>query len=473
MKIRLLLLQFLFLSISFAQNYQTINSANINFFGNADSSYFLATRIDSIEVIGNDSVFYSFKTVRFNAPSTFTSTNCVAKLEDPWIGRKVILANNGFNMFINQDYDSIKINTLANIGDTFTMYSYPNGNWIRASVINIDTITIFNVIDSIKTYHLFSNDSLFQLPNTLQISKNHGFTELYPFYSFPNFYTKIDCNNIYNFQNINSSLKLVGSSLLRVGIYTPRIKDIYSLNIGDEYQHYHYGWDNNGSSTTYTNYLILDKIISVSQIQFQVRRSIGPMIDTLILSYNNPDSLITTYLPEEFQYANQYCFSYTKDSSQCNLTYNKFNISGGLMNDTCFGYPLDSYSDVYFYTIGANMVQLHNNWYDSGYQGGITDESNIIVGGDTCGNWYVLSVNEVEQIKFNIYPNPSPDVVQYTSNVQSVISISVQSITGELVKNFTNYPPNGKLSLGDLPKGIYLIKLSNEKSSVVRKLVLN
>ncbi|MFK7784534.1 MAG: hypothetical protein AB8B56_05455, partial [Crocinitomicaceae bacterium] len=48
----------------FSQNYQTIQSEQINYYGTHNLDYILATRTDSIEISGSDSVFYSYKTFR-------------------------------------------------------------------------------------------------------------------------------------------------------------------------------------------------------------------------------------------------------------------------------------------------------------------------------------------------------------------------------------------------------------------------
>ena len=79
-------------SFSFGQNYQTIKSNEINFFGRDNGKAFLATRTDSVQVEGNDSIFYSFKTLRSN--DTMTVGGCQYLAVDSWYGDKVIIKDN-------------------------------------------------------------------------------------------------------------------------------------------------------------------------------------------------------------------------------------------------------------------------------------------------------------------------------------------------------------------------------------------
>jgi hypothetical protein len=62
MKIIIIILTLGYSFLGFSQNFQTIKSNQINYFGTVLEDYFLATRTDSLEIMGTDSIFYSFKT---------------------------------------------------------------------------------------------------------------------------------------------------------------------------------------------------------------------------------------------------------------------------------------------------------------------------------------------------------------------------------------------------------------------------
>jgi hypothetical protein len=87
-----IILLFIISTMSFsllAQNYQTIKSTDINYFGSASMNYILATRTDSIELSGTDSVFYSYKTLR--EPDASTTEACEFFAGPNWYGSKVVI----------------------------------------------------------------------------------------------------------------------------------------------------------------------------------------------------------------------------------------------------------------------------------------------------------------------------------------------------------------------------------------------
>lgn len=74
---------------------------------------------------GLDSIFYSYKTIRNN--DTASTTDCQYLVGPNWYGEKVIIKNNGENLFFNKDSDTIHIQTQAHFEDTFLVYVYPSG----------------------------------------------------------------------------------------------------------------------------------------------------------------------------------------------------------------------------------------------------------------------------------------------------------------------------------------------------------
>jgi len=80
-----------------------------------------------------------------------------------------------------------------------------------------------------------------------------------------------------------------------------------------------------------------------------------------------------------------------------------------------------------------------------------------------------LSSNEIEEAQITMYPNPATDFFQL-ENAQIVDQVLVYNILGKEVKSFganeTSY------FVGDLPKGIYLVKLTDEDSDSTKTLKL-
>ena len=354
-----------------AQNYQTINSTDIHFFSNHDSSYFLATRIDSVAMNGNDSVFFSFKTIR----SVDTSTTCQTQLQDAWIGKQIIISPTGKNTFINGNSDSIHIETQATIGDTFIVYTYPNNNWIKGTVINHDTLSFFGLTDSIKEIKLISNDTSFHFQDSSFIlSKNNGFIKVYPFYSFPNNYPKIESE--YTPVNyINSFLTIVGDQHRNIGITNPTYAKYYNMEIGDFIQYHTYYFVNpNYNATSTTHYfdrtvnnkwqITLDSI----GLEFITKHYlISPnnpdttWIDTTTVQYGNLLDPIVPYLPEEWHKNSNYIPDqsvFVKLSYNCYRSIYDYHYNKSYdFTDECFGPMLDGYIYNHYYELGTGIME--------------------------------------------------------------------------------------------------------------------
>lgn len=83
----------------------------------------------------------------------------------------------------------------------------------------------------------------------------------------------------------------------------------------------------------------------------------------------------------------------------------------------------------------------------------------------------VLSVNSFEQNNFGLYPNPtSLGYVNITSNNTAAMSVAVYDVLGKQVLNQT--VGNNRLNVTTLTSGIYILKISQDKSTITKKLVI-
>src|SRR5437870_5221101 len=116
-----LVLYFLFLFFSlntYAQNWQCVQPGVKRYFTNSNH-YLRGIRIDSVKVIGTDTVLYPFHTIRgeyFNWPHTTDSNG------GSWIGKIIIEKTEGTTLFSNYRGDTIIIKSLAKLSDTWTFY---------------------------------------------------------------------------------------------------------------------------------------------------------------------------------------------------------------------------------------------------------------------------------------------------------------------------------------------------------------
>lgn len=78
----------------------------------------------------------------------------------------------------------------------------------------------------------------------------------------------------------------------------------------------------------------------------------------------------------------------------------------------------------------------------------------------------------VQYYEYKIYPNPVERelVVEYPSGLKECV-LSIYSILGQKIKQYSSESGQFKIDINDLDSGIYFIKLESEKMVVVRKIM--
>jgi len=112
-------------------------------------------------------------------------------LGDSWIGGKIIIKEDGTNLWLNKNHDTICIKTQAKLNEAWTAFNIVDSLSIKAKVVDHDTVQFLGLIDSVKTIDLLAYDKnlnpikingMDKLP--LKISKNHGIIQTFDVYYF-------------------------------------------------------------------------------------------------------------------------------------------------------------------------------------------------------------------------------------------------------------------------------------------------
>lgn len=100
----------------------------------------------------------------------------------------------------------------------------------------------------------------------------------------------------------------------------------------------------------------------------------------------------------------------------------------------------------------------------------------VIWGGPVAQNRWpnvFLSIEEAELSTISVYPNPSSDVINISSEI-ALDRIDIITINGQVVQQIKNPVfENNNYTISNLPKGFYFLKLSSESNSVTKKVLIN
>lgn len=208
-----------------SQHYQTISSNRISYF-ESESNDVSCIRIDSANY-GKDAVFFPFAQIQQLGPNC--STPCGAS----WIGRKVLIRDNGDNIFLTVNNDSVIIKTTTSINDSWTAFQLSDSLLIIATVIHQDTLHFLGLVDSVKTVGFSVYDKDLNLLNCslsqmqLRISKQHGLITTFPFGLFPGLQQ--------DFPDASFGVyELVGLSDPEVGVQNLTWSAVHDFQPGDE-----------------------------------------------------------------------------------------------------------------------------------------------------------------------------------------------------------------------------------------------
>jgi hypothetical protein len=83
----------------------------------------------------------------------------------------------------------------------------------------------------------------------------------------------------------------------------------------------------------------------------------------------------------------------------------------------------------------------------------------------------VLSLNRLEALDLNIYPNPFSDRVFIENNENERISLAIINSIGQEVRQVAISDKNTSIDLSDLKDGIYVLRLSNGKGVKTLKMI--
>ena len=89
----------------------------------------------------------------------------------------------------------------------------------------------------------------------------------------------------------------------------------------------------------------------------------------------------------------------------------------------------------------------------------------------SCLIWWTIGIDEADDSKASLYPNPTKDKVFITNLVAEEHSIKIVSQMGTVVKTITAYGREIEIDLKELPNGVYNIVIVNSNGSMSKKII--
>lgn len=199
------------------------------------------------------------------------------------------------------------------------------------------------------------------------------------------------------------------------------------------------------------------------------------------LDFNDPEADCST----------QWC-----DASLDNSIWFKFTApaSGNALVTTCHENTIDT--QVAVYTVGScsdysSFTYIAaNDDTDGGCTGGNNYASTLTLNGLNAGAEYyvqvdgwggesgdfeitvedIVSVTELNQLNWNMYPNPADQMVQF-SGLPVGTTVYIFDITGKMIQS-AKLSGNKSINVAELPAGIYTVRVELEGDSAIGKLIV-
>lgn len=478
---------------SWSQNYQLIYPNQEKHFDYTDNSNIAniptiqSIRIDSIANSGNNVYYYNHQIL---SQTAYTGSCQITINDSSWIGHQIIAEANGNYLFFNRNADTILIQTLANINDTWVAYTFSNSDYIEATLVSIQYVNLLGIMDSVKTIALQakdnSNNNINHAFNNKEIkfSKHHGLINFYSMTNFP-----LDTN----------AYTLIGSSNPNMGTVNLTAAEIFDYNIGDEFHiENHFRNPSNPSLYDFTNIrrTVLNKVVSNNQdtLTYTIARcqnryyNPNMIPDTSITSDTITEVIILSQQTHLNQLSNEICSDSTSYSSLLiHPTLNRrtkrkdglyYRTGASCWSEYLGVFPLyydyieglgGSYYEIPYLFFGENRYELV--YYNKNGTSGGTP-LNI-----SCSIGTSLSKITTEEDNISVYPNPFSNYT--TINISNFLSsedwqFKLYNVTGNLV-HFRKVQSNSfQLERDQLPSGIYFYQIehNNKAKTYTGKIIL-
>jgi hypothetical protein len=471
-----------------AQNNQIINpeyqSLYIDEYNNING-----IRIDRIIKNNGETILKNFNTPRNTVND---DSACYNPFGASWVGKEIIIKENGDNIMFNKYNDTLLIKTNLQTDEEWTLFSKDDIK-IKASVFEIKDSTFLGIQDSIKKIQLKYIGVPSEDINTLNfdkpiiLSKNHGMLQIFNVYEFP--YKDFDLTsywstyyNLFDMAMSKNGVNITAQHIFDfghgdeihieekyqpVGVYTKREKYEIHKILEVEYPV-------NLEGIVYKKEVIKKNITNYYGQEPVIHFYHDTIIDTTF--FKSPANNKLNYFPKEgFHDNGQFSYMVMKYTDKYNGRYIKLTPGNIVLIDEGNGcLKIESItpgtgSDLYIEGLGGG-------YFIGNYDGFYEDHRDVVYfrkGDETWGEAFSLSeitgISEdiIDKVEFNIFPNPASKNQQiiiklFSPSIFPSVEVKIYSYTGRLVKSISNIEygtTSVTLSSTGLEAGVYYFSL--------------
>jgi len=455
------------------QNYQTYFSDKTIAFGNQTMGLKFQ-RVDSVHLNQQDSVFWFFPNFDME------DHHCIQPHGPNWSGRKVIIRQNGDNVFFNRYNDSILIKTQAEPHNPWLAYDDSHSYKIFAEVLAHDTLSFLGVTDSVKTIGFqvydMNNESVEHVLNDrrLKISMNYGLIKTFLFRDFPGYSANSGSHIEYDIKGISSP---------ELGIQNLTWKDVFDdFHPGDE-RHVLHEWcyggleeENCGKRKSIFKYL--HRVEYDDSVKYAVER-IESLITTYqgdITGYNYTHDTITSVI--NYQPDNNFNKLSEEPIIQGDVISHNLQSVNHAMTKTLGLYDdlerisndcwIEPISDVLYFN-PEYMKGLGGPYYWASMWNDYTIRQLVFYKkGDQQWGSPLSIVDEtgiavVDEPVISVFPNPATDHIRVKAGMGLPVLFEMIDLHGSVILTEFIRSKKHQVDISKLKPGVYVYRIRNEE----------
>jgi hypothetical protein len=506
-----------------AQNWKTVALGDTAYYlGDGSLRNLRVMWVDSVVALSSgDSQFCFYKAIRPND----TFQQCMDYQAPSWLGRAMYRTADGMDLYINRHGDTIRVNTLANLGESWAFMRASDSLIFSASVVDQSTRIVNGALDSTKTLELaalyngnpIAND---HAGKQLTWSKNNGWLTTYDLYYFDSAYAEVlpfsseplifyDSSLLFRLPKSFKDVNIRDSTPFEryiPGNYWIQVREHRSgLNLAVDYSIYTF------DSVKYATLLpngtkkvvfkskkitivpgaapdITNAYTRVDTVQLPT--SFMPIRDTALPFYNHfigvPDSLTEESFSQIEESYSRFLADTFCDGSHFQYVWSTPNSYIHVVSDSCLAeaIPLafSSQSCSISFLTGFGLLHYGCFEYDEiGAQRSTLTTAYARLGAceyGTLPDWETLGVTDMlsnsGSTRFGLYPNPANShiTIAHPNGHQSGIC-TIADLSGRvaILVSFSAGATT-EIDVSNLPRGMYLITVATDLSRQTEKLVI-